>query len=245
MAGSVRGPCLAAPSRFVPGRIWVVSWWGVRPCGCRILLRFPIAEALTRLTGPGLASCRLRIRAVIGSSAEAWRCPRHCGRPRGPPFGTAALERGNPSSNVVLKVRPAVSYSWVGDQDFTHRVRETDGDWPAVSQLASVVVQLGQAEDVPRDLFDGCLTMLNIDPQRDRSLPAVIRSQPRLEPRCVKESRAIVYLQERPPQDGRATDAKESGAVTITAARGLQPSGSSRSGSDRFRSFCGKTSKSV
>ena len=187
-------------------------------CGCRILLRFPIAEALKRLTGP--RTCLLppadsgRDR-LFGRSLAAARGA--CGRPRGPPFGTAALERGNPSSNVVLKVRPAVSYSWVGDQDFTHRVRETDGDWPAVSQLASVVVQLGQAEDVPRDLFDGCLTMLNIDPQRDRSLPAVIRSQPRLEPRCVKESRAIVYLQERPPQDGHATDAKESGAVTIAS----------------------------
>jgi predicted transcriptional regulator len=53
-------------------------------------------------------------------------------------------------SDVILEIGPRSLGFWVVCEDFVDRVGKMHRDWETVTQLAGIVIQLGQTQDSAR-----------------------------------------------------------------------------------------------
>ena len=67
-------------------------------------------------------------------------------------------------SDIKLETRADMFHSRVRYQDLSDHIRETNGHRSGVAELAGVVIQLGQSENILRDLCDVGITVLNVNP---------------------------------------------------------------------------------
>src|SRR6266852_537688 len=79
----------------------------------------------------------------------------------------------HPGLYVKLEGRSAICDSRIRAENLSDRIGEFHSHGLGVPKSASVVIELLKSEDVPRNLVDGRLPVLNINPQWHRDFRSV------------------------------------------------------------------------